>query len=45
MLTPEGNNLREYLDLVALGTIADMMPLREENRILVAFGLRELAQS
>ncbi|MDD5225435.1 MAG: single-stranded-DNA-specific exonuclease RecJ [bacterium] len=45
MLNPEGNNLREYLDLVALGTIADMMPLREENRILVAFGLRELAQS
>ena len=45
MLAPEGNNLREYLDLVALGTIADMMPLREENRILVAFGLRELAQS
>jgi single-stranded-DNA-specific exonuclease len=45
MLNPDGNNLREYLDLVALGTIADLMPLREENRILVAFGLRELAQS
>ena len=38
-------NLRNYLDLVALGTIADMVPLREENRILVAFGLQELARS
>lgn len=36
-------NLREYLDLVALGTIADIVPLVDENRVLVAHGLRELS--
>lgn len=35
-------NLRSYLDLVALGTIADLVPLVGENRILVVHGLREL---
>jgi len=45
VLAPDGHNLKAYLDLVALGTIADMMPLREENRILVAFGLKELARA
>src|SRR3954464_3409579 len=37
-------NLREMLDLVALGTIADVVPLTGPNRILVHFGLRELAR-
>src|SRR5438270_3556810 len=37
-------NLREALDLVALGTIADVVPLTGPNRVLVHFGLRELAQ-
>lgn len=38
-------NLREFLDLVALGTIADIVPLVDENRILVSHGLKELTLS
>ncbi|MFP4534767.1 MAG: single-stranded-DNA-specific exonuclease RecJ [Spirochaetaceae bacterium] len=33
---------RSVADLVAIGTLADMMPLRNENRILVREGLRKL---
>jgi single-stranded-DNA-specific exonuclease len=35
-------DLREHLDLVALGTVADLVPLLGENRILVSFGLQRL---
>jgi single-stranded-DNA-specific exonuclease len=35
-------NLREYLDLVALGTVADIVPLLDENRLFVKYGLAEL---
>ena len=38
-------DLRRYLDLVSLGTIADVVPLVEENRVLVKHGLRELMQT
>ncbi len=34
--------LREYLDLVALGTITDISPLVGENRTMVRFGLRQM---
>lgn len=35
---------RRYCDLFCLGTIADVMPLRGENRRLVAEGLRAMQQ-
>ncbi len=35
-------NLAQYLDLVALGTVADVVPLDRNNRILVAAGLRRI---
>ncbi len=35
-------NLGQYLDLVALGTVADVVPLDHNNRILVAAGLQRL---
>ena len=39
----EGFDLRDHLDLVALGTVADLVPLQHENRILVKKGLEKLA--
>lgn len=41
----EGFDLRDYLDIVAVGTVADIVPLIGENRALVRRGLHELARS
>ena len=38
----KGPNLAELLDLVALGTVADVVPLDRNNRILVAQGLQRI---
>jgi single-stranded-DNA-specific exonuclease len=36
-------DLRHHLDLVALGTVADLVPLIDENRLLVRRGLETLS--
>ncbi len=33
------NVAKEYCDLVAIGTVADVMPVRDENRLIVSYGL------
>lgn len=39
----EGSELPELLDLVALATVADLVPLAGENRVLAHYGLRRMA--
>lgn len=41
----DGFVLKEMLDLVALGTVADIVPLVEENRALVKSGLQQMEKT
>ena len=41
----DAEELYSSLDLVALATIADVVPLNQENRTLVRYGLKALAQT
>jgi single-stranded-DNA-specific exonuclease len=45
LLGTDSEALRRQLDLVALGTVADVVPLVDENRGLVVAGLRQLART
>jgi single-stranded-DNA-specific exonuclease len=42
---PVNGNLSDLLDLVALGTVADLAPLIGENRTLVRKGLRQIGRT
>lgn len=46
-LDPPGSepSLLEFLDLVALGTTADVVPLKGENRVFVKYGLPQIART
>ncbi|MBS1709089.1 MAG: single-stranded-DNA-specific exonuclease RecJ [Armatimonadetes bacterium] len=39
------NYLRAYLDLAVMGTVADVMPLTDENRVITSLGLPVLRDS
>ena len=41
-VSPDDFQAEQLLDLVAIGTVADMVPLKGENRVLVQQGLRYL---
>src|SRR5512143_1020641 len=43
-LQPSAFNLQDLLDLVALGTVADLAPLVGENRSLVRKGLKQIRE-
>ncbi len=36
---------QEYADLVAIGTIADVMPIKEENKLIVSYGLGRMEKN
>ncbi|MFH2036467.1 MAG: DHH family phosphoesterase, partial [Candidatus Zixiibacteriota bacterium] len=44
-LQQDESELEEHLDLVALGTSADIVPLVGENRVLTKFGIRQIART
>jgi len=44
-LSQDETELHEHLDLVAMGTSADIVPLTGENRILTRYGIKQIART
>ena len=44
-LQQDERELEEHLDLVALGTSADIVPLTGENRILTKYGIKQISRT
>jgi single-stranded-DNA-specific exonuclease len=44
-LQQDESELEEHLDLVALGTSADIVPLVGENRVLTKYGIRQISRT
>jgi len=44
-LNQDERELEEHLDLVALGTAADIVPLIGENRVFTRYGIRQIART
>ena len=44
-LNQDERELEEHLDLVALGTAADIVPLVNENRILTKYGIKQISRT
>jgi len=44
-LEEQEDALKEFIDLASLGTIADLGPLQDENRVIVSQGLKKLENS
>ncbi|WP_088044345.1 single-stranded-DNA-specific exonuclease RecJ [Bacillus sp. EAC] len=40
-----GREPEEYMELVSIGTVADLVPLVDENRLIVKLGVRQLKQT
>ncbi len=36
------NVSNKYIDLVAIGTVADVMPVKDENRLIISYGLSRM---
>ena len=45
MIEAVGAICRDYADLVAIGTVADVMPVRGENKIIIKYGLSRIENS
>ena len=45
VLSGVGRICKKYADLAAIGTVADVMPITDENRLIVSMGLSQLENS